>query len=141
MRLFISVIAIAAAMCSTVGLAAEQGKAALIVPPVPVLSKPANTNCKMPSAFTDADKSELTKQEIVGTWSQYPSCNQKTTFNADGTYSDYLGNNGRWSLEHGYLSQAPNGGAKFKEHVNPLNPNVFAYGKPGGAVLMFVRIP
>lgn len=90
--------------------------------------------------FIDTDPSSLTREEIIGMWGLRAQCGQPTVFAEDGTFTDYTGQSGQWSLQGNSLTMTK-AGQSFTNEVNPLNANAFSSGPPedgSGRTRLFV---
>jgi hypothetical protein len=88
--------------------------------------------------FIDIDPSDLTVDELVGMWSNDENCARPIVYNADGTYTDYTGVSGRWTLENESLTRT-GGGRTISDHVDPLDTDTVALGEEDGLVAMLMR--
>jgi hypothetical protein len=70
--------------------------------------------------------------ELVGTWGDNGDCNLTTTINADGTFTNFSGNTGTWTLEGDVLTMtSPRGVARVR--VSKPNENQLIIGGPDGS--------
>ncbi len=93
-----------------------------------------------PETFVDTDASPLTREELIGMWGLRSGCGQPAVFSEDGSFSDYTGQPGQWSLQ-GDLLTITKPGQSYSNEVNPLNANTFSASPPddhSGRIRTFV---
>lgn len=93
-----------------------------------------------PEGFIDTDPSPLTREEIIGMWGLRAQCGQPTIFAEDGTFTDYTGQTGEWSLQGDALTMT-RAGRTYTSEVNQLNTSAFTSGPPddgSGRTRLFV---
>lgn len=78
-----------------------------------------------PDSFVDVDDSPLTNDEILGMWSTAPHCTQPTIFMSDGTFTDYTGGTGQWTLRGDRLTMT-RGERTYTNVVDQLDANTFS---------------
>jgi hypothetical protein len=89
-------------------------------------------------SFTDTDDTPLTREELLGMWSTSSGCGQPTVFSEDGSFTDYTGQTGRWTLANDRLTQTSDRGS-YTNRTNQFNANTFAIGESGGLFVIYRR--
>jgi hypothetical protein len=94
---------------------------------------PAETPTAADQASTPAaPEGTPTPAQLVGSWGDNGDCSLTTTLNADGTFTNYSGNAGTWTLEGDVLTlTSPRGTAQVR--VNKPNDNQLFIGQPDGS--------
>lgn len=106
-------------------------------PSTPVVLEPTIVPGQ-PDGFTDIDDSPLTRAEVIGMWGLRAGCGQPYVFSEDGTFADYAGASGNWSIENDVLTLTY-ANRISAQPVNQLNDNTFAAGDPNGLMVMYQR--
>lgn len=85
-----------------------------------------------PASESAAPEGAPTAAELVGTWGDNGDCSLTTTINADGTFTNYSGNAGTWTLAGDVLTMtSPRGTAQVR--VSKPNENQLIIGAPDGS--------